>query len=62
MSKIEQFRTFVGEVVVESKKVTWPTWDDLKASTWVVIVAVFFITIFIFIVDQIISRLIGFLL
>ncbi len=62
MSKITQLRTFIDEVVVESKKVTWPTWDDLKASTWVVIVAVFFVTFFIFVVDQIVGRLVGLVL
>ena len=62
MSKITQLRTFIDEVVVESKKVTWPTWDDLKASTRVVIVAVFFITFFIFVVDQIVGRIVGLVL
>jgi preprotein translocase subunit SecE len=61
MSKVQQLRTFVEEVVVESKKVTWPSWEDLKASTWVVIVACFIITVFIFIVDKIIAVPVGFL-
>jgi preprotein translocase subunit SecE len=62
MSKIDQLKTFINEVVVESKKVTWPGWADLKASTWVVIIAVFFITFFIFVVDQVISRIVGIVL
>jgi preprotein translocase subunit SecE len=61
MSKVQQVKGFVEEVVVESKKVTWPSWEDLKASTWVVIVAVFFVTVFIFIVDRIISFPVGFI-
>lgn len=55
MSKVQQVRTFFEEVVVETKKVTWPSWEDLKASTWVVIIACFFITLFIFIVDRLIG-------
>lgn len=61
MSKVQQLRIFVEEVVVESKKVTWPSWEDLKASTWVVIVACFIITVFIFIVDKIIAVPVGLL-
>ncbi|MBU1699130.1 MAG: preprotein translocase subunit SecE [Candidatus Eisenbacteria bacterium] len=62
MSKITELRTFISEVAVESKKVTWPSWADMKASTWVVIIAVFFITFFIFVVDQIVGRIVGLVL
>jgi preprotein translocase subunit SecE len=61
MSKLQKAKAFIDEVVVESKKVTWPSWEDLKASTKVVIVAVFFITIFIFFVDRAISIPVGFI-
>jgi len=61
MSKVQQARSFIEEVVIESKKITWPSWDDLKASTWVVIVAVFFITLFIFLVDWIIRMPVEFI-
>ena len=33
-------RIFVGEMVDELKKATWPTWDELRDSTVVVILAV----------------------
>jgi preprotein translocase subunit SecE len=62
MSKVQQLKTFVNEVVVESKKVTWPGWEDLKSSTWVVIVAVAFITFFITVVDRVVSMFIGLIL
>jgi preprotein translocase subunit SecE len=61
MSKIVQMRTFINEVVVESKKVTWPSREDLKASTQVVIAAVFIMTFFIFVVDRLISLPMGLL-
>ena len=32
-------RIFVGEIVDELKKATWPTWPELRASTVVVILA-----------------------
>jgi preprotein translocase subunit SecE len=32
-------RIFVGEIVGELQKATWPTWPELRASTVVVILA-----------------------
>jgi len=32
-------RIFVGEIVSELQKATWPTWPELRASTVVVILA-----------------------
>jgi preprotein translocase subunit SecE len=40
------------------RKVTWPTRDELKESTKIVIAATFVVTIFIGIVDQILSLLV----
>lgn len=34
MHKIQQY---IKEVIQELEKVTWPTWDELKGSTLVVI-------------------------
>ena len=60
---IEKIRRFFSETRVEMRKVTWPTRDELKESTKIVIVATFVVTIFIGIVDQILSfivrRLLG---
>ena len=42
---------FLQDVRVEMTKVTWPTWDELKGQTIVVIVAVLMIATFIGIVD-----------
>jgi len=45
------------------RKVTWPTRDELKESTKVVIVATFIVTMFIGVIDQIlvllVKRLLG---
>ncbi len=35
MRKIQQY---IKEVIQELEKVTWPTWDELKGSTLVVII------------------------
>jgi len=55
---IEKLKTFLYETKNELKKVTWPTKEELKESTKVVIVGAFLLTVFIGIVDQILSRII----
>jgi preprotein translocase subunit SecE len=48
----------LSETRTELKKVTWPTRQELKESTYVVIVSTVLVTIFIGAVDQILSRMI----
>ncbi len=62
MSAIEKTKTFLGEVKTETKKITWPKFDELKESTTVVIVTVFIITVFISIVDLIVNKALGFVM
>jgi preprotein translocase subunit SecE len=54
----ERIATFFNETRTELKKVTWPSRDELKQSTRVVIIATFLMAIFIGLVDQILSRVI----
>ena len=53
---ISKTKKFVQDVQVEMKKVTWPSRDELRGSTMVVIVTVIIIAIFIGIVDLILNR------
>ena len=55
---IERLKTFLIETRNEIKKVTWPTKQELKDSTRVVIIASILLTAFIGVVDQILSRLV----
>jgi len=55
---IERLKIFLNETRTELKKVTWPTVAELKESTRVVIVATLVVTVFIGIVDQILSRIV----
>jgi preprotein translocase subunit SecE len=50
-----QVREFVKEVKVESTKVSWPTRQELRASTTVVIVAVLLISVFVGVVDYVLQ-------
>ncbi len=58
MQLIKKTQNYVKEVIQEMKRVNWPTWEDLKNSTRVVIVSVLIITVFIFVIDQILSTLV----
>lgn len=53
---------FLSESKSELKKVTWPSRDEVKGSTLVVIVLTGLLAGFIFIFDTIFSRLITFLI
>jgi preprotein translocase subunit SecE len=46
-----RFRAFLHEVRLEVMKVTWPTWDDVKATTVVVIITVFVFGLYLFLID-----------
>jgi preprotein translocase subunit SecE len=54
----EKIRKFFSEIVSELKKVTWPTRDELKESTKLVIIATFVVTLFVGVVDQILTLII----
>jgi preprotein translocase subunit SecE len=54
----KRFRQFLHEVRVEMKQVTWPTRDDVKSTTAVVIVTIFIFGVFLFLVDFGVSRVV----
>ncbi len=56
---IGKIKEFTGSVVAEMKKVSWPTKDQLRESTTVVITVSLVITVFVFIVDQIMNTVMG---
>lgn len=56
---INKVKQFLGEVKVEIKKVVFPSKDELIGSTWVVIITVLVISIFLGIVDLGLSRLVS---
>jgi preprotein translocase subunit SecE len=58
----EKIKKFVKEVKVELTKVTWPTPSELRATTTVVIITTFIMTVFIGLVDFGLGILIGALL
>jgi preprotein translocase subunit SecE len=59
----QKIKHFFSETRVEMRKVTWPTRDELKESTKIVIVSTLVVTLFIGVIDQILTfvvrRLLG---
>jgi preprotein translocase subunit SecE len=51
----EKAKKFVADVWIELKKVSWPSREELRGSTVVVIVAVILISVVIGVVDRILS-------
>ena len=47
--------TYYEETVVELKKVTWPTKDEVRGSTIVVILTSIVLSAFVFVVDRLLS-------
>ena len=56
MSAMEQVREYLKDVRGELTKVSWPTREELRDSTVVVIVTVLLVATFIGIVDQGLNR------
>jgi len=53
---IKKTQQFFSDVQFEMGKVSWPTWDELKGSTYVVITVSLLIGVFLFFIDIILSR------
>ena len=59
MALTERIREFWKNVAVEITKVSWPTRDELRASTIVVIVTVLIVAAYIGVVDRILNVAVG---
>jgi preprotein translocase subunit SecE len=56
---IEKIKQFFREVQVETKKVVYPSREELIGSTWVVIITVMVISMFLGVVDLGLTKLVG---
>ena len=54
---MNKIKNFFSEVNLEMKKVSWPTWVELKSSTFVVISFTIIISLFLFFIDRILATL-----
>lgn len=49
-------KDYVEELKLEMKRVTWPKWPQVRATTTVVIVAVFAFSAYFYVVDLVVGR------
>jgi preprotein translocase subunit SecE len=59
---IQNVTQFLKDAKVELKKVTWPTPKQTMASTAVVIIIVFIVSIYLGIVDFVLAKLVKYIL
>ena len=55
--KFRQLKSFFAEVKSELKKVTWPSWPEVRATTVVVIATTVFFGFYLFGIDLLLSRI-----
>ena len=56
---LDKVKEFFREVKTEVKKVVFPTKEELIGSTWVVIITVLIISLFLGIIDLSLSKIVG---
>ncbi len=56
---VEKIKLFFREVKVEMLKVVYPSREELIGSTWVVIITVMVISLFLGVVDMSLTKLVG---
>ena len=59
---INKSKQFIDEVQVELKKVSWPSWVELKGSTYVVLSLSLVLAVFLFFVDFLLGKVLSFIL
>ena len=56
---IEKIKQFFREVKVETNKVVYPGREELIGSTWIVIITVLVVSVFLGVVDLGLTKLVG---
>ena len=57
----ERIRTFYNDVRTEMRKVTAPSWKEVRATTTVVVITVFIFGLYFFVIDNVIQKSVSFL-
>ncbi|MGI8961225.1 MAG: preprotein translocase subunit SecE [Bryobacteraceae bacterium] len=55
----QQAKSYIEDVQAEMQRVTWPNWKQVRATTLVVIAAVFLFAAYFAVVDAIVNGIIG---
>jgi preprotein translocase subunit SecE len=55
----QQAKSYIEDVRAEMQRVTWPNWKQVRATTLVVIAAVFLFAAYFEVVDSIVNAIVG---
>ena len=59
---VNKLQQFLADVKFEMSKVSWPTWDELRSSTYIVLGLSLVLILFLFTVDFVLSKIINIVL
>ena len=59
---IGRIKGYLTGVKKEMGKVSWPTWDELKGATYIVLTLSILVAAFLFVVDLVLNKLMNFIL
>ena len=59
---VKKLQQFMADVKFEMTKVSWPTWEELKSSTYIVLRLSFILILFLFSVDFLLSKILNIIL
>ena len=59
---VKKINKFLGDVKSEMDKVSWPTWDELRSSTYVVLTLSLILIIFLFVIDFVLAKILNIVL
>lgn len=54
----QRTKSYIDDIRTEMKRVSWPNWKQVRATTGVVIAAVFLFAAYFFVVDAIVNAII----
>ena len=55
----QQTKSYIEEVKAEMKRVSWPRWPQVRATTGVVIAATFLFAAYFWVVDTVVEKSVG---
>jgi len=59
---VKKFHQFLSDVNFEMNKVSWPNWDELRGSTYVVLSLSLVMILFLFFIDLLLSKVLNYIL
>ena len=59
---VKKINQFLGDVRSEMDKVSWPTWDELRSSTYVVLTLSLILIVFLFVIDFVLAKILNIVL